>query len=131
MYKTTPIPAMNKPTTDDAVREMRSLIPDLVQWPRHFAGRSDDADVWLRTTEDQSEIAAIAIEVPAAGSSRTDAVLGKFCQVAHVERTILDAAVREARTIDTPRPSHRKSIPGATLTVTRFPDTIAVRIDYQ
>jgi hypothetical protein len=122
---------MNKPTKDDAVSGIRSMIPNLVQWPSHFAGRSENADVWLRKSKDESEIDAIAIEVPAAPSPQTDAILGKFSQIAHVPKATLDTAVRDARTTDKLQPSHREAIPGGILTVTRHPNTIAIRTDYE
>ena len=121
---------MSKPNADEAVRQIRTLIPDLVQWPRHFAGSSDDADVWLRKSTDGSEIKAMYIEVPAVATPQVQATLGKWAQIAQLSVQTVENAVQQARAVTTAQLSQRQQVPAGTLTVTRFPDTISVRVDY-
>jgi hypothetical protein len=122
--------AIDKPTKDEAVSGIRSMIPDLVEYPSHFVGRSENADVWLRKSKNDSEIDALGIEVPAGRSGQTDAILGKFCEVMHAPKAALDAALKEARKADNIQPWHRQRVHVGTLTVTRHPNTITIRIDY-
>jgi hypothetical protein len=121
---------MSKPKADEVVRQMRTLFPNLVQGPRHFAGNSDDADVWLRKSSDGSEISAMAIEIPATANTQTQATLGKWADIASVPVQTIDTAVKQARSVTTSQPSDRQTVPGGCLTVTRFPETISVRVDY-
>jgi hypothetical protein len=118
---------MSKPKADQAVRQIRDLTPNLVQRPAYFSGGSQHADVWLRKSADGSEVDAMAIEVDAAASPQTQATLGKW---AGIPTATVDAAVQQARALTTSQPSQRQAVPGGMLTVTRFPNSIAIRVDF-
>ncbi len=126
---------MSKPNRAKAVKETQQLVPNLVQpGPRYFAGSSSDAFVWLRATDDGSEIVAKAIEVPVTTSSQSqkiEAVLGKWAEIAGIPTQAVIAGYQQALSQSLKQPFQLQPVPGGTLTVTKFPNTVALRVDFQ
>jgi len=107
---------MSKPNRDKAVKETQQLIPKLVQpGPGYFAGSSSDAFVWLRATDDGSEIAAKMIEVPATTNSQSqkiEAVLGKWAEIAGVPKQAVINGYQQALSQSLKQPFQQRSVPG-------------------
>lgn len=124
---------MPKPLAKDASLQMRSVIPQLTQCAQHYEG-GDDAGtfVWLRKSVDQKNIQAMCIEFDRKQQKAAAPALEKFASISGLGGDLDHVIETAKKNFSHERPTHRETNKklGATIYVTDFAKTIAVRVDY-
>jgi hypothetical protein len=124
---------MARPNKRDAVSEMTKVVP-MLQFGGQFQGGNREAFVWLKKTADETEIQAMYIEFEKQQrTKKAAAALGKFLEVSGLAQKKLDELLDEAnKHFSDKEPTYRakESNLGATISITDFGVTIAVRLDF-